>query len=473
MLEGLEISEIRYSEVLKHTLSSRFDSEFFKKIYLKDDKAIAKNGFNKLVKVTNKINVGFVGAMVKHYRDEGITILQTKNIDAFFITDSDTIKITPHFHNELKKSKIHKKDILIARSGSFGKASIYLDDEVINSSDIIIVEANELLINPYFLVSFLNSKFGINQMIRFASGGLQGHVNLTILEELEVPKINNVFQLEIERLLELAYSQKQQSKEAYKQAENILLKDIGLQCFTPNTEPINIKNLKDSFAISGRLDAEYYQLKYEDIENKILNNTNGFTIIANEFEHIYLKSKKEKIGFNYIEIGDVNVSDGSCNSNYVLTKELPANAKTLVKKGDILISKVRPYRGAVTLINFEKEDLIVSGAFTVLREKETSIFSNEVLKVLLRTKEYKELLLKFNVGTSYPVIKDIDVLKLPIPKISKKVQEDVTLKIQLSSKLKQQSKHLLEVAKIAVEIAIEENEDVAIEYIKNQSIKNG
>ena len=469
MLEGLEISEISYSKVLKHTLSSRFDAEFFKKIYLQDDKSISKNGFNKLVKVTNKINVGFVGAMVKHYRNEGVNLLQTKNIDTFFINDYNTIKITPQFHNELEKSKIHKKDILIARSGSFGKASIYLDDGVINSSDIIIVEANELLINPYFLVSFLNSKFGINQMIRFASGGLQGHVNLTILEELEVPKINNKFQIEIERLLKLSYSQKQHSKQSYKQAENLLLEEIGLQNFTPSKVPLNIISFKDSFETSGRLDAEYYQKKYEDIENKILNHSSGSTTIHNEFEQISLMSKKEKTGFHYIEIGDVNVSDGSCKSNYVETKELPANAKILVKKGDIIISKVRPYRGAVTIINFDKEDLIVSGAFTVLRERENSIFSNEVLKVLLRTKEYKELLLKFNVGTSYPVIKDIDILNLPVPKLPKRVQENVTSKIQHSTKLRKKSKHLLEFAKKAVEIAIDENENSAMKYIKDNT----
>ena len=466
MLEGLEISVIKYSEVLKHTLSNRFDSEFFKKKYLKDDKSIAKNGFNKLVKITNKINVGFVGAMVKHYRNEGITILQTKNIDSFFITDSDTIKITSQFHNELKKSKIHKKNILIARSGSFGKASIYLDDEVINSSDIIIVEANEQLINPYFLVSFLNSKFGINQMIRFASGGLQGHVNLTILEELEVPKINDNFQLKIEYLLELAYSQKQQAKQKYNQAENLLLEGIGLQNFTSSKEPINIKSLKNSFATSGRLDAEYYQPKYEDYESLILNQQHTF--IKDEYIHIKTKSKKDKIGYNYIEIGNVNVSDGSNKSNYVLTEDLPANAKNIVKKGDILISNVRPYRGAVTIVNSDKENLIVSGAFTVLRKDKSSIFNNEVLKVLLRSKVYKDWLLKFNVGTSYPVIKDADVLNLPIPFVKKEKQQQIADLIEKSFSLKKQSEHLLVVAKKAVEIAIEENEENALEYIKTE-----
>ena len=38
--------------------------------------------------------------------------------------------------------------------------------------------------------------------------------------------------------------------------------------------------------------------------------------------------------------------------------------------------------------------------------------------MLLKTNIYKELLLKYNVGTQYPVIKDDDVLGLIIPIIN-------------------------------------------------------
>ena len=154
-----------------------------------DNKSLNNRDTKQLFKITSKIDVGFVGAMISHYRDEGITLLQTKNISSFFISDTDAVKITSAFHGELKKSQIFFEDILIARSGSFGKASIYLEKETINSSDIIIIQANKLEINPYYLTVFLNSNLGVNQMLRFASGGLQGHVNLTILEELKVPSL--------------------------------------------------------------------------------------------------------------------------------------------------------------------------------------------------------------------------------------------------------------------------------------------
>jgi len=64
-----------------------------------------------------------------------------------------------------------------------------------------------------------------------------------------------------------------------------------------------------------------------------------------------------------------------------LHNELPDNAKIMTMKGDILVSTVRPNRGAVAIL--EHDRLLVSGAFTVLREKTN--YPKEVLQVLLRT----------------------------------------------------------------------------------------
>jgi hypothetical protein len=43
--------------------------------------------------------------------------------------------------------------------------------------------------------------------------------------------------------------------------------------FLPNTENINIKSFKDSFVANGRLDAEYYQPKYEELMAHIATQT--------------------------------------------------------------------------------------------------------------------------------------------------------------------------------------------------------
>ena len=97
--------------------------------------------------------------------------------------------------------------------------------------------------------------------------------------------------------------------------------------------------------------------------------------------------------------------------------------------------------------------MIASGAFTTLHEK--SDYKKEVLQVLFRTSIYKEWLLKWNVGSSYPVIKDEDILNLPIPILPQETQKQIAELIQTSFALRQESKQLLESAKLAVEEEIE------------------
>ncbi len=467
MLNGLEAVELKLSEVLEDNNSFRFDSEYVKKEFLHTILLLERKRYSKLSEITNKISVGYVGSMVNEYSENGITLLQTKNIDEIFLNEKDLTYINDDFHIKLKKSQIYKNDILVARSGSFGKASIYLDNIVINSSDIIIIQTKILDINPFYLTVFLNTIYGKNQLFRFASGGLQGHVNLTILENLLVPIPLNNFQEQIEKLVKSAYQKLEDSKNLYKEAEDLLLKELDLVDFVPSDENISIKSFKDSFMQTGRFDSEYYQVKYDEIE-KIIEEQGNYTYIKNEFNHIKTSFDKSKNGYNYIEIGNVNVSDGTNISNYVETQDLPANAKINVKNGDLLVSTVRPYRGAVTIIDTSENDLIVSGAFTVLRKKENSKINTQVLQVLLRTNIYKELLLKYNVGTQYPVIKDEDVLNLIIPNIDETIQTQIEEKIKKSFVLKEQSKKLLDLAKRAVEVAIEKNEDEAMEFINAQ-----
>ena len=86
--------------------------------------------------------------MTDEYTKSGVWLLQTQNVKEFFLSEAGKTCISSEFHNQLRKSKIRKGDILIARSGSFGVASIYMEEEEINSADIIIIETFDLRDQP-------------------------------------------------------------------------------------------------------------------------------------------------------------------------------------------------------------------------------------------------------------------------------------------------------------------------------------
>jgi hypothetical protein len=56
-----------------------------------------------------------------------------------------------------------------------------------------------------------------------------------------------------------------------------------------------------------------------------------------------------------------------------------------------------------------------------------------------------------------------------IPLVNDDIQQTIAEKIKVSFKLKAESKKLLDLAKQAVEMAIEQNEVVALEYIDTQT----
>ncbi|MBL4911178.1 MAG: hypothetical protein JKX78_14340 [Alteromonadaceae bacterium] len=467
----MDVKEVQ----LSHTLTNkdfRIDSQYHTQKLIKNAKLEYKKINDILVKAQYGISIAMNELAI------GYPIYRMNEIHNM-LCDQDVAKFVDITQDELKVFTLNDRDVIFNRTNSIewvGRTGIYrkLDQrDFVFASYLVRFIPNEEFILPEYLTCFLNSKYGVLDLKRRARQSVnQANINPEEVKAIEIPMLPLNFQDRLKNIFDIAYEQGVNSKQLYQDAEGSLLNELGLLNYQPSTEHISVKSFSDSFGNSGRLDAEYYQPKYECYFEKITEYSKGYTLIKDEFIHNTLKSTKSKDGYFYIEIRDVNIEDGSSHPNYVETLDLPANAKIEACKSDLLISKVRPYRGAVCVIESDVDNLIVSGAFTVLRNKPDSVFSVEVLKVLLRTTVYKDWLLKFNVGTSYPVIKDIDVLNLPIPKIPEIMQADIVTKVKESQQLKAQSIHLLEVAKRAVEIVIEENEQVALEYITTETNSN-
>ena len=287
-----------------------------------------------------------------------------------------------------------------------------------------------------------------------------------LISELKIVMVSNKFQEKLSRHFVIIESKLLQAKELYDAAESRLLSALDMDNFTASNDPIAVKSFSESFGVSGRLDAEFYQKKYADYSCTITKRSHTF--IYKEFELISTSCSREKAEYPYVEIGDINAGNGSFSYNTIETEELPDNAKICPIQGDLLVSKVRPYRGAVAIINSTINDLVVSGAFTVLRPK--SLYPVEVLAVLLRSAIYRDWFMKWNVGSSYPVIRDDDVLNMPIPILGASIQNEIVDDVQQSFELRRQSEQLLEYAKRAVEIAIEQSEEAAIAWLNEVAI---
>lgn len=105
-----------------------------------------------------------------------------------------------------------------------------------------------------------------------------------------------------------------------------------------------------------------------------------------------------------------------------------------------------------------------------MRAKKHTHVLPEVLCIFLQSAIGQELIYRYVVGSTGIInIYDDDIAKIPIPILDGEIQKDIAEKVQNSFALRRQSKQLLEYAKQAVEMAIEQGEDAALVWLKERS----
>lgn len=465
MIDGLECSEISKND-LERTL--RIDSEFYQKENLNVEKLLQKTEYFPLTKFTS-VSDGNHMAISDRFITVGIPYYRGQDVKSFFIEDSQPICIDEESFGSsyMMRSHLQKGDVLLSIVGTIGKLSLVNSNRKATCSCKLAILRPQKGVSGEVIATFLTSKYGQNQIKKYTRGAVQMGLILEDMDQLLVPNFSNEFITKITELFTDMNQAKTNSILVYDEANRLLLDRLSIETqFEDNGIISTSKLLSESFKVSGRLDAEYYQTKYEQYEEIIKNNKLGFTIIKKEFDLITKKCDRSLEQYPYIEIGDINVSTGVATSNIIMTEALPDNAKIMTKVNDVLVSTVRPNRGAVSIL--EEDDLLVSGAFTVLREKGN--YPKEVLLVILRSELYRDWLLKYNVGTSYPVIKDDDILNLPLPILDETLNKEISDKVQESFRLRKESKKLLDIAIKAVEMAIETDEETAIAWMKEQGV---
>ncbi len=462
----MRYSVLEYSNVLQQS-DMRLDADFyshpFRQKFLKREKRLR---FSTLGKEIDFIGSGHTP--YKHDVSSGeIPFITVECIGDLEFFDEKTKRITnEQYKSEYKNKIISKGSVVCTIKRRICKAYPFLSKtkKMALNQDVALIRPKANLLSG-FLAVYFNCSFGQGLADSLKTEQMNPYISLVNLAKLPVPLMGTNFQKKIEDIVLGSQKIKSQSDDEYVQAQTILLSELGLAKWQPKHRLTFVKNYS-SAQRAERIDAEYFQPKYEAIEEAIKSYANGHTLIRDVFRQntSTFKIDDEKL-YRYVEIGGMNVSNGEIIANEVLGADLPANAKRLLKKGDVIVSKVRTYRGAITIV--DENGYVGSGAFCVLEEN--GQINKETLLAFLHSKPLLAWSLKPNTGTSYPVIVDDDILNLPIPILPKEKQDQIQQKVTESFNLRKQSKHLLECAKRAVEMAIEQDEQTAIDWLEDET----
>jgi type I restriction enzyme S subunit len=116
--------------------------------------------------------------------------------------------------------------------------------------------------------------------------------------------------------------------------------------------------------------------------------------------------------FDYISLSDVDSDDFKIETTRQIFASAPSRARRIVKRGDILMSTVRPNLQGFSLIRNEVKDLIASTGFAVITADKCN---NEFLFQYLFSSGINRQFYQLLVGSNYPAINSFDVRKLKIP----------------------------------------------------------
>jgi len=472
LMDGLEAVELNLTDVLEDNELLRIDSEYFKIEYLAKLRQVKKLSYRKIEKfayVTDGIHES-----IQFDEGSSINLISAKSPKENVFDLSGNECLSPEQHKKNPRTTLQEGDVIISTVGTIGNCAV-VDETILpaNSDRHVGIVRVERDFKPYFLSTFILSKYGRFQTLRESTGNVQLNLFIYKIKSLKIPFLSEKFQEKVEKLVQSAHISLKQSKDFYQQAEDLLLSELGLKDWQPTEETVAVKSFAESFLSSGRFDAEYYQPKYDQVEEAIKDcgfpsQNLGSLIepIQNGFD--YREYTEE--GTPYIRVGDVK----NGQINFESAVKIPITMADVDKPvglqvRDILFTRKGSFGNSAVVTELEVNG-IISSEIMLVRLTSVSRQENlpEYVSLFLNSKfGYLQVERRVH-GVAYYSISQPDLANLLIPILPKPQQQKIVEKIKLSFSLKQKSKQLLEIAKTGVELAIETDEAAATAWINEK-----
>ena len=474
MLEGLEISELKISDVSFAHVDFRIDSEFYGKENLRKENCLKRMPHGALGTISNLIAGPFGSAVTtdKYDQKSGFRYIRATDIKSFFLNDYSPVFVNRETFDNFPQFHLKEEDILLTVVGmNFGIPAIISEEDcpaIFSCKSTLIRNPS---VNPYYLLAYLSSHTGYGLVRRGYRGAAQPGINLSDVGNVLVPLLSNDFQLKIELLLKEARAFIVKSKAAYLQAEANLFESLGMKNFHSSECGINIKSIKESFHTTGRLDAEYYQPKYEQVVSHICDNQHerlgNLVSIRKSIEPGSSAYADDSDGLPFLRVADYNKFGLSkpqalLNAAYCLQNKDELNSLK-PKKNTILYSKDGSVGEAFCLT--DDAEFVTSGAIlhlSILEHKKilpdylTLVLNSQLVKMQAERDAGGSIILHWRIN---------EIENALIPLASFPMQQKIAREVNACFEYKRESERILNSTKYAFEIAIEDSEAAALTYL--------
>ena len=455
-MEGLEATEVRYSQLNKER---RFDAEYFSKINIilyEQLRSISTTTIGEIAIVTDGIHTS-----IDYSEESDINLISATSPRENFFDLSRQVFISSEAHAKNPRTELRIDDVIVSTVGTIGNCAVVRPCVLPANSDrhVGIIRLRHKEYSPYFLSTFLLTKYGRMQTLRESTGNVQLNLFLYKIRDFLIPKLSLNAQKGIEMVVVQANEKLEISSSLYSSAENYLLECLGMQDFVANPDAYNIKTLKESFLESGRIDAEYYLPKYDDLERLIesfecARLSDLCTLIDHGKQPPYVEGGEVRV-FSQKWIGDKGIDYGFIDSTEEPMTSLSFatdNPEYVCRQNDIVYYSVGANIGYCH--NYLSDVPMMPGSFITIIRADKSKINPLYLGFVLNSFIGRTQAEKRKSGTAQPYIYPKDLKEFIVPLIRPEVQAEIAQHIQRSFALRKEASQLLEEAKLSVERAI-------------------
>jgi len=453
--------------------AKRLDAEYYKPEYLKVKQKLLQTKFVYFRDLVKEII--HPKEIKREYEEEkqDYLFLLAQNVRPLMLDLSEKKFISEEMAKLMPKNLLEKGDILFIRTGAVGDSTVYTGEppKVIASAHILIAKPN-FRVSPYYLAVFFNTSFGKNLIIRGTYGALQPEIAPNYIKNLPVPIFSRDLIIKIEKLFLKSQDLLQESQNLYSQAESLLLEELGLKDFKPKYEKTYTDKLSDAFS-AHRIDAEYFQPAYEEVIKLLMKKVkveklkNVVSFISHGKQPYYVENGdipvliQKHLGSQLLSLYSeiVNMPD-TPRTDREFVKKYP---EYLIKPFDVLFYSVGAYLGRANVV-LENFEAVPASFITLIRTKQ-EVCNPVYLALFLNSKIGQLQSSRWKSASAQQYIYPKEIKEFIIPILPLEIQQEIASLVQQSHEARKKAKELLELAKRAVEIAIEEGEEKAINFL--------
>ena len=464
-MEGLEISECRLG-VLERT--KRLDAEFFLKRHLQTSARLQQLDTETIPEIADVAD-GNHFAISGEFVEEGIPYYRGQDVVGhFFIEQASPYRITRQAFDQdfMKRSHLRQGDVLLSIIGTIGELSLVKQqEEATCSCKLAILRPKR--VSPEYLAAYLASPIGRLLTERWKRGAVQMGLLLEDMDQLVVPRWRGGLEERIKDVVDAVYDGLEEADRAAQDAEQSLLCALDLENWQPPEPLTYTRRASDVFA-AGRFDAEHYQEKYYALADRLRAYPGGCvslgTLCPKPANGVEIREYEDE-GVPYLRISDIkrftlDAQNVVCISAAAAAREIE---KVRLNVGDVLVSRSGSL--AVTgVVEPKWRHAVISSHLIRVRIEDKRFDPYYVAAFLAGIPGRLQIEQRSN-GAVQPEISQPALKAIVLPLLDASSQKQIRDCIQAAHASHRRAQALLERAKRAVEIAIEESEAAALRFL--------